>query len=865
MASSKTDLVVGLVMLDKFSKTFDKFNRDMETGAKQSGAFSGALGKVGAALSIGAVAAFGTSAVKAYGDALQSQQMLMDAFSKQPQLIGYSVQALMEYNRELSTKIAYDDDEINKAQANLALFKLTGDQIRSITPLVADLARRKNVDLATAATSVGKAMQGQARGLKDLGIQFTATGDTAKDYAVLTAALNQQVGGTAEAFAQGNPLGQMQNMQIAFGNMQETIGKALVPAMTAFTNVMTPIANLLGSIPAPVLQIGLAFGVMTVAVRAVVPAVTGFIAAQRAQAAAAEAARIAELRKAAATTGGIITMNAAAGSARGLAGAMTLAANAGRGLMTALGGPIGLAITAVTTAISFFAFKSDDATMATEGWTQSLERQNGVLTDNAKLQIAQKLANEGNLQAAEASGIAVTDYTAALLEGGEARQRMADQLLAIAEAHAEAARKSQADASQNLDLVYAEQAAEDSARKAADALLTLGGELDASAAASSALSAVTTGLGIAQDDAADAAGNQASALLSLKSVTSQISDAFGGLAQDALRSSIASAQAAKSLLQIAYATGKITDQSYVAQYQALAQEIANLNAQLETSIDLFGDTSDDDTVAGGADNAAQSTERLTNAQQRLVDRLQKSRGALADLVAERARFVTDTARSGMDFATVFGLSPADAKTASEAWASAQNDVAKAQAALASVAPGDLDARAKAQDDLNAAIAREGEAKAAANAAAFTPANVRTSYESKFAKLKSFADDIGKLTAAGVPQIILQDILNAGIDGGSDMAHMLATHPKLLQSLKATAAGIETQSVRVGALAANYLYGDAITGAQSAYQRDFNIAQTGGAIGANAQPIEVTLKLDSAVVYKQLLRLRRERGGASLGV
>ena len=838
------DLVVGLVMLDKFSKTFDKFNRDVTNSEKKSAGFGKALSGIGAAVSIGAITAFGTSAVKAYGDALHSQQLLMDAFAKQPQLMGYNVEALMAYNKELSTKIAYDDDEINAAQANLALFKLTGDQIKNLTPLVADLARRKGTDLATAATVVGKAMQGQARGLKDLGIVFKSTGDTAKDYVALQAVLQQQVGGTAEAFAQNNPLGQMQNMQIAFQNMQESIGQALVPAMTAFTNVMTPLANLIGSIPTPIMQIGMAIGVATLAARVAGPMLMSLATSFKAGAVGAGAVAT----QAPFTASSLMQVGIAAETTtvatRGMAGAMAAASTASKGLMASLGGPIGIAIVGITTAISLFSTTSDDAAAATDGWTAALEYQNGVLTDNAKAQVVSKLASEGVYDALAQLGISADEYTQALLDGGQSRDDLLEHLNNIKDLNF-------SEIEAVLPLIgddYNDTGS--AAKKAAEALQLHSVELQNSARHASQTRDQTRGLNDSLNDNTSAAKFNARAIR-------DISGALTEYSQSSLQSALDQLAVQKQSLETAHALHTITDAEYNTLGENIARQTASLTAALETSIGMFGDLSQ------SADQASSSVDSLTTHQQNLLDNLTAKGQALNDVLSARNSLFNDVASQGMDFATVLGMTPEDAQTAKDAWLSAQGDVAKAQAALAAIGPADIEARTKAQDDLNAAIAKEKEAHDAADAAAYTPGNIVKSYNAKFNKLKAFATDIDRLTKAGVPQIILQDILDAGIDGGSAMARMLATHPGMMGKLKTLSAGIENQSARAGTIAANYLYSGAVATANAAYRPAFNAAKAGGA--TSEQPIEVVLKLDSQTVYKQLLRLRRERGGAGLGL
>jgi hypothetical protein len=815
-------------MLDKFSKTFDKFNRDMSKGASASKAFSNALGGIGVGLSVAGVAAFGMSSVKAYGDALTAQQRLMDAFSKQPQLMGYNVQALMEYNKTLSTKIAYDDDEINAAQANLALFKLTGDQIKSLTPLVADLARRKGIDLASAATSVGKAMQGQARGLKDLGINFKATGDTAADYAAITALLNQQVGGTAEAFAQGNPLGQLANAKIAFQNMQESVGQALLPAMTALTNIMTPLATAMSKIPQPVMQIGIVIGAAILGARLLGPAMSGAFAQMRASALSASAS--------VAASGVVIQgtgLRAAASGVmmRGFAASAAVAGTAARGLMTALGGPIGIAIIGITTAISLFAMRSGEAEAATDGWTESIERQNGVLTENSKLNIVKKLQDDGVLTALQSTTTSAEDYTKALISGGDARNKMIDDLQAMADYY-----KKQAE----TGAVPNAQDQADKYQLVADKLATLGQNLDDNNTTTTIANNVAASLGISVAKVGDATAMTTAEIVAMNAaLKTQI--ATNNVLSPALAKTIALLYAPKRDVAggetVEHALKRFTD------YMVLMGLAA-------------------DTTAPAVDNVTESVTKLSDPAQKALDKANALGEALKSITAERDGFVASINDASLSFTSIFGFDIKGGVAASQAVTDALQRQAEARAALAAIGPGDDDARAKAQQDLAAATRDVAAAEMTSLAAQPTGANVLNSYKGRLAKLQRFSRVMASLAKKGLSALIYQDILGQGIDGGLEMAQAINGDKALIGDLNKTADSIARSTSGMAARAGNYVYGGYVNDAQRRADRGANAAT---ALGATPDAINVTLKLDSATVYKQLLRLKRERGGQSLGV
>ena len=829
MASSKTDLVVGLVMLDKFSKTFDKFNRDMAKGQSASKSFGNALGGIGIGLSVAAVGAFGMASVKAYGDALQSQQRLTDAFAKQPQLMGYNVAALMEYNKTLSTKIAYDDDEINAAQANLALFKLTGDQIKSLTPLVADLARRKGIDLASAATSVGKAMQGQARGLKDLGINFKATGDTAADYAAITALLNQQVGGTAEAFAQGNPLGQLANAKIAFDNMQESVGKALLPAMTALTNIMTPLANALGAIPTPIMQIGIVIGGAILAGRLLGPTMMGAFTAMRSSALAASAS--VAMSTVATEEQGVAAVTSS-GAMRVFAASTAVAGTAARGLLTAMGGGIGLAIMAVATAVSFFVMKSDEAAVSTDDWTASLSKQNGVLDENSKRIVAQKLADEGILDSItrlKDAGVDLPDYMSAISGTEQDRMMMIAQLKQIIYLHSGLG----ADGQMAYDMTAT------AAQKAIDALKLYGPQIGAVSTLTGDAGAIFGAMAGATDAAAaglDNVSTQASKTQqSLGLMSAELSDAI-----------------------MAFYSLQMPGRD-VAGGESIEQWAARVKIYEDSLRGIVPTVEDATTSTSGLSDA---TTTLTDNQQRALDKANRLGEALRSITAERDSFVAGINDASLSFTSIFGFDIKGGVAASQAVTDALQTQAEARAALAAIGPGDDDARAKAQQNLAAATRDVADAETASAAAQATGANVLGSYKGRLAKLQRFSRVMASLAKKGLSALIYQDILGQGIDGGLEMAQAINGDKALIGQLNTTADSIARSTSGMAARAGNYVYGGYVGDAQRRADRG---AAAATALGTTPDAINVTLKLDSATVYKQLLRLKRERGGQSLGV
>lgn len=233
-------------------------------GKQASGPTARGLGVMRtAALAAGAAIAvrFGTESVKAYADAEQAQAKLAAAFTRFPGLADTNIERLQALNSELQRTTIYEDDTTAAAQAVLAQFNLTGQQLEQVTPLLMDYATATGQELPAAAESLGKAFMGNARALKAVGIDFKATGDRAADFATITAALRKQVGGLAEVEG-ATATGQLAQLTNAYGDLQEQVGQALIPVLQGLVNVAKPVVGVLQAMPVPVRQAAIAVGAL---------------------------------------------------------------------------------------------------------------------------------------------------------------------------------------------------------------------------------------------------------------------------------------------------------------------------------------------------------------------------------------------------------------------------------------------------------------------------------------------------------------------------------------------------------------------------------------------------------------------------
>lgn len=209
----------------------------------------GAVG-IGAAVAGAALLKFGGDAVQAYLTAEKQQAKLEDAFTRFPKLADTNVDALSDLNAAIQRKVGADADDLAAAQATMAQYDLTGKQLERLTPLLVDYATKTGKDMPAAAKTLGKAMMGNGRALKDLGVDFKDTGDPAKNYAQIMDGLREKVGGYADSIPEAEK--KQKILQASFGDLQEEVGERLQPVMLGLVDAGQGVLDWLDANPAVV-------------------------------------------------------------------------------------------------------------------------------------------------------------------------------------------------------------------------------------------------------------------------------------------------------------------------------------------------------------------------------------------------------------------------------------------------------------------------------------------------------------------------------------------------------------------------------------------------------------------------------------
>jgi hypothetical protein len=239
---------------DKISRPMKKIRveagllgKSFKAVSSTASTFGSDFKKIGAGVGLAAagVVAFGASAVKAAADdqastaslvaVLKARKLATDANLK-------SVDAMIAAGQDL----AFTDDETRASIATATQFTNKFADAQKINAAAMELARAKNIDLESATTLVGKAYAGNLTAAKKLGIEIPK-GTTGIAAAI---AIQKKFSGSSKAFA-GTFAGSFSVVKDKISELKESIGYALLPAVTKVFNGLKPIlSKIIGDITA---------------------------------------------------------------------------------------------------------------------------------------------------------------------------------------------------------------------------------------------------------------------------------------------------------------------------------------------------------------------------------------------------------------------------------------------------------------------------------------------------------------------------------------------------------------------------------------------------------------------------------------
>ena len=221
---------------------------EVETSSgKMSSVVSGAGLALGAGIAVGA-----GMAVRAIGDwtaAAAADDSAQILFESQLKMAGASDQVVESMNEQISAGQrlkGFNDNELRNSY--VTAFNSSGDMVKANedVALAMDIARKAGVPLETAMKAVTKANEGQATALKKLLPEYGSLIDGAGSSAEALEIVRGKTAGLADEFANTSE-GKTARMKESLGELTETIGGFLIPAMQAVIPVVQQVADFLGT------------------------------------------------------------------------------------------------------------------------------------------------------------------------------------------------------------------------------------------------------------------------------------------------------------------------------------------------------------------------------------------------------------------------------------------------------------------------------------------------------------------------------------------------------------------------------------------------------------------------------------------
>jgi len=218
---------------DKAIAVFDKTSKELDNLEAKGASFGSKFGvgiKAGLAVASTALVAFTGKAIK---EAMGAEVVMFD-LENSVKSLGQSVESVVpkvEAMGNAMVNLGFDDEDATRAFTKMNTALKDSDKALNAMSLVADVARKKHMDLASASTLVAKATTGSARLFTEFGIKLdTSIADPTERLNKAFAELQQRIGGTAEAFGQ-TAEGQLQSFKQELDNVYQAMGEAFLPIL----------------------------------------------------------------------------------------------------------------------------------------------------------------------------------------------------------------------------------------------------------------------------------------------------------------------------------------------------------------------------------------------------------------------------------------------------------------------------------------------------------------------------------------------------------------------------------------------------------------------------------------------------------
>jgi hypothetical protein len=220
----------------KLGKNFDAF-------AKKAGKAFAVAGAASAAFAV----KVGIDAVKAATEDQKSQVLLANSLRNTVGATDSAIASVEDYITKQQKLFSVADDQLRPSLAALAAATGSITEAQKLQSVALDIAANKQIDLVTASKLLAKAHGGNIGALKKLFPEISANTVKSKDFATALDVVAKASSGAAAAAAD-TLAGRLEGLKLAYGEILETLGYALLPVITEFATYIQ--ANVLPALEA---------------------------------------------------------------------------------------------------------------------------------------------------------------------------------------------------------------------------------------------------------------------------------------------------------------------------------------------------------------------------------------------------------------------------------------------------------------------------------------------------------------------------------------------------------------------------------------------------------------------------------------
>lgn len=216
------------IRIDIASEFKDKGFKDAE---KATGGLNNNLKALGktlvSVLSVREIYQFGKASVQAFSEDEQAATRLSQSLNNLG--LAFEDARVSQFISDLEAASGVLDDSLRPAMQSLLMTTGSVAKSQELLTLALDMSRASGVDVATVAGDLSKAYVGQTRSLSKYNTGLSQVELRTKSFGELQEFLNKQFAGQNTAYLE-TYAGKVDMLNVAYANMQETIGEGLVDA-----------------------------------------------------------------------------------------------------------------------------------------------------------------------------------------------------------------------------------------------------------------------------------------------------------------------------------------------------------------------------------------------------------------------------------------------------------------------------------------------------------------------------------------------------------------------------------------------------------------------------------------------------------